>query len=149
MLPGMDFNGSTLQRLSLDECMALMASASVGRIVYTWQALPAVALVSFALLDGDIVIRANAGGELATATRQAVVAFEADSVDSAGHLGWSVTVVGHSRAVTGSQEIQGLERVALISWRPEGRHHYIRISPAIAHGRQLSAPQVGTSSQPR
>ena len=48
-----------------------MGSVPVGRIVYTRQALPAVELVNFALDDGDIVIRTDAGGKLAAATRGA------------------------------------------------------------------------------
>ena len=84
-----------LEQLSRDECLRLMGLVPVGRIVYTRQALPAVELVNFALDDGDIIIRTDAGGKLAAATRGAVVAFEADSVDVTGHAGWSVTVVGH------------------------------------------------------
>ena len=85
--------------------MRLMGSVPVGRIVYTRQALPAVELVNFALVDGDIVIRTSAEGKLAAATRGAVVAFEADSVDLAGQAGWSVTIVGQARAVTDGEEI--------------------------------------------
>ena len=142
----MNFDDPALEHLPQDECMRLMASVPVGRIVYTRQALPAVALVNFALLDGDVVIKTDAGGELATATRDAVVAFEADSVDTAGHAGWSVTVVGSSRAVTGSEEIRDLERIALTRWGPVRRDHYIRISPATVHGRRLSAQHAGAGS---
>ena len=80
MLLPMDAYGSVLEHLSRDECMRLMGSVPVGRIVYTRQALPAVELVNFTLDDGDIIIRTDAGGKLAAATRGAVVAFEADSV---------------------------------------------------------------------
>ncbi len=119
--------------------MRLMASVPVGRIVYTRRALPAVELVNFALNDGDIIIRTDAGGKLAAATRGAVVAFEADSVDVAGHTGWSVTIVGHSRAVTDSEEIRDLEQIALTPWAPGKRDHFIRISPGIVHGRRVGA----------
>jgi uncharacterized protein len=138
MLPVMDFNGSPLEHLPRDECMRLLASVPVGRIVYTRQALPAVALVKFAMLDGDIFIRADAGGELAAAARGAVVAFEADSVDTVGHTGWSVTVVGHSRAVAGSEQIQDLERIAHAPWAPVKQDQYIRVSSTIVHGRRLN-----------
>ena len=114
--------------------MRLMGSVPVGRIVYTRQALPAIELVNFALIGGDIVIRTSAEGKLAVATRGAVVAFEADSVDVAGHAGWSVTIVGQARAVTGDEETRCLERIALTSWIPGQRGHFIRISPAIVNG---------------
>ena len=118
-----------LEQLSREECLRLMGSVPVGRIVYTRQALPAVELVNFALDDGGIIIRTDAGGKLAAATRGAVVAFEADSVDVAGHAGWSVTVVGHAAAVTDGAEIARLEQSGLMPWAPGNRDHFIRVLP--------------------
>ncbi len=138
----MDTDGSVLEHLSRDECMRLMGSVPVGRIVYTRQALPAVELVNFALVGGDIVIRTDGGGKLAAATRGAVVAFDTDSVDAAGHAGWSVTVVGQARAVTDGTEIQHLQQVPLAPWAPGPRDHFIRISPTIVNGRRLGAGQL-------
>ena len=145
----MDFDGSALEHLARDECIRLIASVPVGRIVYTRQALPAVELVNFALHDGDIVIKTDAGGKLAAATRGAVVAFEADSVDAAGHAGWSVTLVGEARAVTDSEEIRDLDQIALTPWAPGKRDHYIRISPSIVHGRRLGAQDMRAGSDAR
>ena len=71
-----------------------MGSVPVGRIAYTRQALPAVEPVNFALDRGDIVVKTDEGSKLAAATRNAVVAFEADCVEPDEHAGWSVTVVG-------------------------------------------------------
>jgi len=139
MLLVMDSDGSVLEHLSRDECLRLMGSVPVGRIVYTRQALPAVELVNFALDGGDIVIRTDAGGKLAAATRGAVVAFETDSVDDAGRTGWSVTVVGQSRAVTDGAEIARMEQSGLMPWAPGRRDHFIRISPAIVNGRRIRA----------
>ena len=79
ILHGMDFNGTTLEQLSRTECLRLVGQVPLGRIVYTRQALPAVELVNFTLDDGDIVIRTDASGKLAAATRGAVVAFEANA----------------------------------------------------------------------
>jgi uncharacterized protein len=135
----MDVNRSVLEQLSRHECMRLLDTVPLGRIVYTRQALPAVELVNFALHDGDIVIRADSGGKLAAATRGAVVAFEADSMDAAAQAGWSVTIVGYSRAVTDSEEIRRLNRIELVPWASGERDHYIRISPSIVNGRRLSA----------
>jgi uncharacterized protein len=141
ILHGMDFNGTTLEHLSREECLRLVGLVPVGRIVYTRQALPAVELVNFALADGDIIIRTDSGGKLAAATRGAVVAFEADSVDSAAHAGWSVTIVGYSRAVTDGDEVRHLEQVGLVPWAPGKRDHFIRISPTIVNGRRIATPR--------
>jgi uncharacterized protein len=145
----MDANGSVLEHLSRDECMRLMGSVPVGRIVYTRQALPAVELVNFALDGGDIIIRTDASGKLAAATRGAVVAFEADSVDARGHTGWSVTVIGHARAVTDSEEIRRLEQIPLTPWAPGKHDHFIRISTAIVNGRRIGTDLAGSSDAHR
>ncbi|MGH3271767.1 MAG: pyridoxamine 5'-phosphate oxidase family protein [Trebonia sp.] len=145
----MDAYASVLEQLSRDECIRLMGSVPVGRIVYTRQALPAVELVNFTLDDGDIIIRTDAGGKLAAATRGAVVAFEADSVDVHGHAGWSVTVVGHAAAVTDGEEIRHLEQTGLTPWAPGKRDHFIRISPVIVTGRRLGADRLAGGSDAR
>jgi uncharacterized protein len=134
----MESDGPTLKQLTRDDCLRLMASVPVGRIIYTRQALPAVELVNFAIDNGDIIIRTDRSGKLAAATRAAVVAFEADSLDAGHHVGWSVTVIGQSQEVTDPDEISRLEQIGLSSWAPGGRDHFIRISPGILNGRRLA-----------
>jgi hypothetical protein len=138
----MDTDSHPLEVLPRDECMRLMGSVSVGRIVYTRQALPAVELVNCVLIDGDIVIRTQAEGKLAAATRGTVVAFEADSVDLERHTGWSVTIVGQARAVSDGAEVRYLERVVPPSWAAGESDHFIRISPSIVNGRRVSGHQL-------
>jgi hypothetical protein len=130
-------DGSALEQLSRDECLRLMASVSVGRIVYTRRALPAVELVNFALDHGDIIIRTDSDGKLAVATQHSVVAFEADRLDPDQQAGWSVTAIGRSGEVTDPAEIGQLQKMGLSSWVPGAREHFIRISPEILNGRRL------------
>ena len=138
-------DGSALERLSRDECLALMASVPVGRIVYTRRALPAVELVNFALDYGDIVIRTDRSGKLAAATRGAVVAFEADELDLDTRSGWSVTAIGPSSEVTDPGELARLRAIGLSSWAPGTRDHFIRISPVMLNGRHLDADSMQLS----
>lgn len=126
-------DGSALRQLSRAECFTLLASVPVGRVIYTRRALPAVELVSFVLDHGEIVIRTDRGGALAAA-RGAVVAFEADRLDPAQQVGWSVTAIGPSREVTDPGEVARLSPL----WRAPGpRDHFIAISPVILNGRHL------------
>ena len=145
----MDSNGTTLENLSRGECLRLVGQVPVGRIVYTRQALPAVELVNFALDDGDIIIRTDASGKLAAATRGVVVAFEADNVDGVTHAGWSVTIVGYSCAVVDPEEVRHLELAGLVPWAPGKRDHFIRISPEIVTGRRLAARRTGDGDASR
>jgi len=75
-------DGLALTQLPRDECLQLMGSVSLGRIIYTRRALPAVELVIFALDQGDIVLRTDAGGRLADATKHSVDAPGYRRVDS-------------------------------------------------------------------
>ena len=132
-------DGSALSELSRPECLRLLASVPVGRVIYTRRALPAVELVNFALDQGDIVIRTDRGGKLAAAARGAVVAFEADCLDAAQQSGWSVTAIGQSREVIDPEEIGRLQTIGLSLWAPGEREHFIRVSPVIMNGRYLRA----------
>jgi hypothetical protein len=132
-------DGSALTQLSRDDCLRLLASAPVGRIIYTRRALPAVELVNFALDGGDVIIRTDAGGKLAGAARGAIVAFEADALDLEHRSGWSVTAVGPAREVTEPEELARLRRIGLTTWAPGLREHFIRITPVILNGRDLHA----------
>jgi nitroimidazol reductase NimA-like FMN-containing flavoprotein (pyridoxamine 5'-phosphate oxidase superfamily) len=140
-------DGSALEQLSKDECLQLMASVSVGRIIYTRRALPAVELVNFAFDHGDIIIRTEGGGKLAAATQHSIVAFEVDCLDAAQQTGWSVTAIGQSQEVTDSGDIARLQAIGLSSWAAGVRDHFIRISPEILNGRRLLAfaPQAPDS----
>ena len=131
-------DGLTLKQLTRDECVRLMASVPVGRIIYTRQALPAVELVNFAFDDGDIVIKTDGDGKLAAATRHAIVAFETDCLD-AQQAGWSVTAIGPSREVTDPDDIGRLRKIDLSSLAHGTREHFVRVSPELLNGRRLRA----------
>lgn len=85
--------------LSRDECLALVAAAPYGRVVYTADALPAVLPVMFVLDGGVLLFDVAAGSALAEAGRDGVLAFHADWVDVEGGRGWSVTMTGRARHV--------------------------------------------------
>ncbi len=128
-----------LQPLSRHESLRLLATVPIGRIIFTRRALPAVELIHFALDDGDIVIRVDPGDTLAADIRDTVVAFEADSLDVAHQAGWSVAIVGRSRAVTDPGEIDRLQKIGVRSWGAGEAAHFVRISPELLTGRRLRA----------
>lgn len=85
-----------LVELDRAECLRLLATARIGRVVFTDAALPAAEPVAY-LLDGEeVVFQAESGSTFAAATRDHVVAFEADRVDRSTRTGWSVLGVGRA-----------------------------------------------------
>ncbi|NJP96940.1 pyridoxamine 5'-phosphate oxidase family protein [Nonomuraea sp. FMUSA5-5] len=135
----MKLDSAGLQVLTHEECMRLLPSRPIGRIVFTDRALPAVQPVNFCLHDQDIVIRTAAGSKLAAATRRSVVAFEVDDFDMEARSGWSVTVVGYARVADDPVEIAQLRELPLTPWA-RGRDHFIVITSVEATGRRIRQP---------
>ncbi|MFI6520949.1 pyridoxamine 5'-phosphate oxidase family protein [Spirillospora sp. NPDC050679] len=133
----MHYDRGGLEVLDADECRSLLAGASLGRIVFTDRALPAVQPVTFALSGGDIVIRTFAASRLASAARNSVVAFEADEFDEAAPSGWSVVMVGHARLVSDPAELARLQDLALSPWIDEADSRFIRVRPQTVSGRRI------------
>ena len=133
----MKLDSAGLEVLSRPECLELLGSVSIGRIVFTDRALPAVQPVNFALDGETVVIRTTAGSKLAAAARDAIVAFEADDFDPVTHTGWSVTAVGPARAVYEAQEIERLARLPLTAWAPASQEHYILVQTGHLSGRRI------------
>lgn len=133
------FDSAGLEILDRQQCLALLATAPIGRIVFTHRALPAVQPVNF-VLDGEaIVIRTSPGSKLTGAIHDAVVAFEADEFDLDERSGWSVTAVGHATLVLDEPERRRLEALPLRPWAPGKRHHILRIPVDVVTGRRLIA----------
>ncbi|WP_155055785.1 pyridoxamine 5'-phosphate oxidase family protein [Streptomyces blattellae] len=126
------------RELERQECLRRMAEVSVGRVVHTRQALPAVLPVNFCLdTDGAVLLCTSAASELVRAIDRAVVAFEVDEVDTVAHGGWSVTVTGRATAVTDPAEKERLTRTGPRSWVPSADQVFVRIEPELVTGREL------------
>jgi nitroimidazol reductase NimA-like FMN-containing flavoprotein (pyridoxamine 5'-phosphate oxidase superfamily) len=134
---------AVLVELSREQCLRLMATAPVGRIIYTRQAMPAVELVNFTVDGSDIVIRTAGSGKLAVAIRGAIVAFEADEYDPASRTGWSVTAVGQAREVTDPARVEKLRTAGPHPWAPGDKPYFVTITPGMLNGRFLSSAGTG------
>jgi nitroimidazol reductase NimA-like FMN-containing flavoprotein (pyridoxamine 5'-phosphate oxidase superfamily) len=133
----LDRNG--LAVLEREECIALLGSATVGRIAITSNALPVVLPVNFVLLDDRIVIRTSRGTKLDAATRNTVVAFEVDEIDMVEQTGWSVLVTGVARELVAPDEIDEVSASPPARWAPGPDGRYIAISTDMISGRRILA----------
>jgi uncharacterized protein len=131
-----------LDVLGRDECMALLATVPIGRIVFTEGALPAIQPVNFALDGEDVLIRTGVGSKLAAAARSAVVAFEVDRYDETTLTGWSVVLIGRAHAVPQSEH-DHMRAIGPVPWALGSRPHFIRITPEIVRGRRISSRVPG------
>jgi Pyridoxamine 5'-phosphate oxidase len=129
-----------------EEALRLLGSVSLGRIVFTHQALPAIRPVNHMLDGEDIVVRVQEGALLtavagATTASGAVVAYEADVIDPETHLGWSVVATGYARAITDGDELARVG-VLLRPWVSDTMTCAVRVSPDLVTGFRLTARPV-------
>ncbi|WKV75905.1 pyridoxamine 5'-phosphate oxidase family protein [Streptomyces sp. PCS3-D2] len=130
-----------MRELDRAEALGLLATVSLGRIVFTRHALPAVRPVNH-LVDGeDIVVRIHGGGAIGslaapTEAPGVVVAYEADVIDPDTHLGWSVVVTGYARPVADAADADRYADL-LRPWVGTPMTGALRIHPDLVTGFRL------------
>ena len=128
------------------ECLALLSTATIGRIAFTEGALPAIQPVSFTVDGGEIIVPTQQGSKVAAASRGSVVAFEVDDYDVPGRTGWNVTVVGTSRLISEPAAVRTLDALGARAWAPTGDRCYIAIGIRLIRGRRLRMVPVPAGS---
>jgi len=121
------------------ECWQLLGSVSLGRVVFTQRAMPAIRPVNH-LVDGrKIIVRSHLGAAIvsrAAAAEGSVVCYEVDDLDPVRHTGWSVIVTGMARLVQEPAAITRYEE-ALEPWIAGQMDHVISIEPEFVSGIRL------------
>lgn len=82
--------------LDRQQCLALLRTASLGRVIYTHRAMPAVRPVRFTVVDDAVVFAVPPGSPLYAGARDAVVAFEVDEFAADLGDGWYVSLLGRA-----------------------------------------------------
>ena len=131
---------SGLQVIPEDECLQLLAGATLGRVALSVCALPVVLPVNFVMDHGDVVLRTGSGTKLHAALAGSVVAFEVDAYDPVYHTGWSVLLTGVAKVVVLPAELDRLKQLPLRPWAPGERDHFIRIARHVVTGRSIGDP---------
>jgi nitroimidazol reductase NimA-like FMN-containing flavoprotein (pyridoxamine 5'-phosphate oxidase superfamily) len=129
------FDADGVEILTAHECVRLLATRPVGRLVFHEEGLPAVRLVNFVVDDGNVVFRTGGGQTYAVAVRGDVVAFEVDDYDVDTHLGWTVTAVGRARLV--AEPADAARPVTPRPWASGDRRHVVAVDIATIDGRRL------------
>lgn len=127
-----------LEKLGRAECLRLLTTAPVGRVVFTTGGLPAVEPVSFLVDGGRVLFRTREDSKLATVGDGAVVAFQADHLELASRSGWSVTVVGEAHLLDDGAASR--YHCGALHRQADGTHDdVIAIDAGLVNGRRLSA----------
>ena len=127
-----------LIHLSRDECVDVLTSASIGRVVFVVDQQPLALPVNYAWFEDSIVFRTGEGQKLYAATLGQRVAFEVDRIDESARSGVSVLVKGPARAVENWAEREQLEQLGVQPWQHlPWRRRWVRIGADEITGRKL------------
>ncbi|MFB7666658.1 pyridoxamine 5'-phosphate oxidase family protein [Kitasatospora sp. NPDC056138] len=127
-----------VETLSEAECLRLLGTVPIGRVVYTEQALPAVLPVAFEVgSDGRLVLALRAGTTVTRALDGTVAAFQADQLDPVNRSGWSVLVHGHAEPVRDPGLHEHLLRTGPRPWVSGQEQLFVLITPELVSGRLL------------
>jgi len=125
--------------LTGDESWQLLASVSLGRIVFTQRAMPAIRPVNHLVDDEMIIIRSHLGAAIvarASAEEGTVVCYETDDLDPVRHTGWSVIATGVARLVRDPAAAARYEQL-LEPWVAGQMDYVIAIKPQFITGIRL------------
>jgi nitroimidazol reductase NimA-like FMN-containing flavoprotein (pyridoxamine 5'-phosphate oxidase superfamily) len=129
-----------LDEIDRDECLRLLAGQAMGRLAVADHGAypPHIVPVNF-IVDGDrVIFRSNFGRKFQLSVLgEHSVSFEADVIDEAGHMAWSVVVQGRAGILT-QEEIDAIPQGGwLHPWAPGDRKEWVRIVPYAITGRRL------------
>ena len=128
-----------LDRLTRDECVALMEREEFGRLVVVDGDRALVFPVNYAM-DGDSVVFRTSDGIKLSNARHHRVTFEVDHTDRTTRSGWSVVIQGVAQEVTNFDAAEVVERLRQLQvepWAPGDKPHVIRIVPLQITGRRV------------
>lgn len=93
----------------------------------------------YAVSDGCVIFREFPGLDLPRGSGM-VIAFEVDTFEDRFEEGWCVVATGLAEKVTDPDEIEDLDRLGIVSWAPDQRSPYVRLT---------FGPLTGTALQER
>ena len=126
-----------LQDLPRHESLALLGSASLGRVAVSVDALPVVLPVFIAMVDDHIVFRTVPGTKLSAAVQGAIVAVEVDRLDERTGEGWSVLVRGIAHEVTDPDVADAARDRLGTPWLDGAAERLVEVSTDLVTGRLL------------
>ncbi len=123
------------QELDVDTCWDLLADAEIGRVIFAEDDDIEVFPVNFSVGGRSVLFRSAPGTKLELVAEHPRVAFEVDahSDDEA----WSVILWGVAERLGFDEEIEHSGVLGLVSWSPDEKFNYVRITPERVSGRRF------------
>ena len=135
-----------LERLTRAECRQLLPSATVGRLAVPTPNFPTVEPVSFAVVEGELVVAVRAGSAGDAVPAGTTLSFETDILDPAHRRGWSVVVSGPVENL--DDDVAAVVRPQLGPWPvADGDRLLLIRSDRITGQRIIPGPEAGETAE--
>ncbi|MBV8217872.1 MAG: pyridoxamine 5'-phosphate oxidase family protein [Solirubrobacterales bacterium] len=140
---------SAMTNLAREDCLALLASNSFGRLAVAMDS-PVIRPVNYVFDERSqsVVFRTADGSKFHAMLVNGNAAFEIDGIDPGSHTGWSVIIVGMTEEITSPSELRRLDRLGLETWTPGHKAHWMRIRAWTVTGRRIVLSGGAASAQP-
>ena len=132
-----------VERLDEPECMELLSTAKIGRLVYNSRYGPVAVPSEYKIHEGSIVFRTYrttfTEEDLRTGIAYAEykVAVEVDQTDPEAREGWVVLVQGAAHHIDTEAERAAIAGLGLESWVEGEPEHFIRVNPSQIGGQRI------------
>ncbi len=130
----------TLEVLTREECLRLVATLPVGRIAVNGVGGPPHVVPVNYVLDGDVIVFRTDPGTKLSALRKRPVTFQTDLIDLFHRTGWSVSIQGWAS----DSEDPG---AASESWAGGIKRHVVRVEPFHVSGRRIRLPAISADER--
>jgi len=127
--------------LAVHECWRLLRTVSVGRLAVWVEDHPDIFPINFTVDHGTLVFRTGDGTKLGAVLGDTPVALEADGVDPATGIAWSVVAKGAADAILGVTDVLDTAGLPLFPWEDGHKDHFIRITPTSVTGRRFKVAE--------
>ena len=142
--PGPGVNGwRVLDILGDDECMELLASTRLGRLIYSSRYGPTALPVTYTIDDGSVVMGTwdpvLFDEDLRTGIEQAEyqVAVQVDHIDVEAREGWFLLLRGAAHHLDTEAEYESFVDAGLEPWIEGIAAHFIRVNPTSIWGKRI------------
>ena len=123
------------ETLDVETCWELLADERIGRVVFAEGEDIEVFPVNFSVGGRSVLFRSAPGTKLELVAGRPRVAFEVDH--HSDEVAWSVILWGTAERLGADDEIEHSGVLGLVSWTPDEKHNYVRITPDRVSGRRF------------
>jgi hypothetical protein len=139
--------GSSAERLSDEECWALLSGAGFGRLAAAAVKDIDIFPINFAVDGRSIVFRTAEGTKLLEMMISDVVAVEADHRNPATGIAWSVVAKGTAQLLQAFSAIYAAERLDIRPWVDGPKDRFVRVTVHSISGRRFRAAQPSSDTE--